>query len=284
MIKAEIYNKIPKDSSLYADIKKEKHFIVYKLASIRREDTPGNKRKEIIPHSENIPSHDIVVDPNTGESYPIGVFKRIHADGGGVLAQIELGLHNAGRIMIDPKTKNASQINLYKFLEATDYNGSKEGRDTSKEIRFFRVRIEEEAKKRTADQKKIIEIKKSVFDLSLDQAKAIALALEVSKPNEMTEEMLQDAILKKVDEVPDKVKGYIEDVNVDIVATLKEAKDFDVIGHDKKEGVFTYAGEQIFQYKPGVGISPYDELAAFVAKEKADVLVAIRQQIKQKKS
>jgi hypothetical protein len=279
-MQAKILNQIPKESTLYKDIKNEERSIVYKLASIRREDTPGNKRQEIIPGSENIPTYDVVTDPETGEDYPIMLIRKVTPEGEAVPAEIDLGVNNFGRIIIDPKNATPYQKAMYKFLEATDFNGSNEGRNKRKVIKFFRINDHEISDKNVTKKKFIHEINTLVFELNEEETLAVARVCSVPHVDSISHSQRQEAILKAAEGKPDEVKLILNDVNSDIEAALREAKERDIIGHDKNKGIFTYGKDEVFTYGPGVMVKPYKLFADHVSRNKREFIVTINQKLR----
>ena len=284
MKKSEI-NQIPKKHPFFKDITKEdpKQKIIYKLASIRKEDTPGNKRKEIIPASENIPAKDVIVDEE-GNVFHIGLVTGVDSNGDVKIGEILMGVFNFGRIIIDPKTKNAKQIAMYQYMEACNYNGSNENRDKSREVRFWRLKPEQAAQSKVAQKTNIIKVSAQVLELTIAQLQGIARILSVKDVEIMGEGQLQEAILSKVEEDPLKVEVILDDINTNVNALLKKAKELEIIGHEKNTGTFFHDGEEVFKYQPGVGVEPYALFAAYLNTENNDLLLTISSQVKLKEA
>ena len=281
MKKSEI-NQIPEDHPFYRDIKKETRTIIYKLASIRKEDTPGNKRKEIIPTSENIPAIDAVVDEK-GNVFNIGFVIRTDPKTGEVIpGEIVLGSSNYGRLIINPKTATPRQIAMYKYLEICNHNGSNEMRNKNSIVRIYRLKPEEMAQGKVAKKQNVIVVSSKILELNVDQLRSIARILSVADVEIAGESELKEALLNEVEKDPVKVRVILDDINSDVDSVLRKAKELEVISHDKNKGIFFHEGNEVFKYQPAVSVKPYALFAEYLNTQNNDLLLLITKQVKLK--
>ena len=126
----------------------------------------------------------------------------------------------------------------------------------------------------------VIELKGQIFNLSDDSTLAVARVLGIPHLDSITPQQMQEAILKKCDEKPEEVKAVVDDVNSDIEAVLREAKDKHVIVHLKDEGRFMMDSKEVFKYKPGIMAKPYNMFAVHISENDMDLLMTIKKKIR----
>lgn len=269
-----------KGTNLFADITKEKRIIKYRAASVRKEDTPGNKRKEIIPMYDNVPLFDTVLD-DKGEVHHIGVISQVLPGGEVKFGRFAFGVSNAGWKIIDPKRASPRDKMLYQFFEATNYNGSNPNRDKKRQPLFYRVDDHKEAENDLGLMSLIHKAQGLVLTMIEDDLLAIDKILTLPEAEGKTVPAKRKAIVNYAGINPQGVIDLIENQSRDVIAKLKVASARNIITYSKKPHEFKYKEERILELPAGIlKDSPYELLFKHLKEEDSELLDTILSQLK----
>lgn len=268
------------------EIKNEKRVIIYRSSKIRKENVAENlsKRKEVMPFHMNIPGSDVIKDKD-GNPVTIGFVTRVDPNKEVRFGAITLSQQNNGTILIDPKKANARQTQLYYYLQNTDFNGSKEGRDDTKDILFYRVDKEGDALTRM--QKKMLLNKAENLFLTLSDEDAENIIKALGDQNIVNEPLMVQKERFLTEYIPKHPEVFIEKVeskNVDIDVKLREAAKLGIIEVIKKDGEVKYFGEVIFKFNNQPGVKIYDNMIEELKSNDPETLEAILAKVDQRKS
>lgn len=263
------------------DLRNEKSVVIYRVAGVKPETIPGNKRKEIVPFYKNVPSVDQVFD---GENnlHNIAFVSNVDTRGNVRFGKIQFLAAANGYIFIDPRKPTPRHIKMYEYLETTNYNGSKEGRDESKEIIFTRIKAENNAEIALAAEALIIEAKMLV--MGADDADIRKLAYAIG-----TEEVSEDKGISTVRNniikgycmtTPQTVISTLKSANLSTETMLKTAVKHNILTNIKVKGNpkarIEFAGSTIFEYDNQAGVPVYSLLAKYLDNENKEMLEKVQ--------
>lgn len=225
MKKTRIYNDLSKkllDSTKLAPGQK----VTYKLVGIA--PTPMDPTRLAIPTYKNVPPIDQIWDPYKGEGgewVDIAAVKSFDAEGNHTYHDILFTRAQAGHLILTGG--RAVDQEIHSYLSLCNYNGSKEDRDTTKEIIFELVDEEAKADKEVKLRNKKREALIIAGDLDAMQVRDYSAAL--GKDDTRPVAVLRNELEEMADKDPQAFLDLINNKQAVMRATINRAQSKGII-------------------------------------------------------
>lgn len=170
---------------------------------------PGNK----IPASLGIPTTDEISVFKNGKfekrviQYCIGE-KSIYKDEQSEIAKPSKTIFIKNGV----KAISPYESTLLTFLRTCDWNGSNPNRNPNKDILFMEHNAEEKAQKTLSQEREELEARTKVFQMDLEEVKAMASSIGLGKTESMSEDELRHSILMYSKSKPEEFIKKINDI------------------------------------------------------------------------
>lgn len=150
---------------------------------------------------------------------------------------------------------------LYEFLETTDLNGSKKGRNEAKPITFYRVDYAREAKKEVDNRRTLAEKMEKFWKMSNAELKAVAVLWGVKTRGVSPDEWMKDLMYKVTEDV-DHFYKIVDENDLTKVSFIAKAQEYGLLETVGRKWYFN--GAEVVEIP--VGIDPYTHLTAWINK------------------
>ena len=257
MKKTKIYNNIS-EKMLKATKLKAGEKVIYRVNGIQ--PSPMEPGKWIIPSAKNVPPIDQIWDEEKQDYAEIAAVRSFDADGNHTYHDLWFMGNLGGHIILHGGRGIDQEIHSYFSL--CDYNGSKEGRDESKEIYF--TLVDENAK--SEKERKIRNVKREALNISADLTAedvrnyVAALGQDDTRPLEV----LRNELEIMADHDPVAFLELINNKQAVMIATLNRAIKKGVIVFDEEQSKYSWpTGEVITIVARTSGSDAVEDLLAY---------------------
>jgi len=177
---------------------------------------------------------------------------------------------------------NAKNQDLFEFLESCNANGSNPNRDTSKEPKFQKINVKEEAKVLRQARKDKRAAEDKAEKLTRNELLRVAIGLGYNNPESQEEESLRDSIESYAGLNPINFLVLVEnpDLVIQEIAVAAESKGFISVNLQKRS-IMGNNGETLYTWSPEKDAKWAEKFVDFVkSKEGSKFYSSLKEQMK----
>jgi len=228
----------------------------------------NNPRRFRGPSIDNILTKDTIWDEHQGRFVEIAYADQTANSKGESFATFRTIKFVAPLGEISCRGGVADEEYLYYFLMLTNQNGSREDRDPTKPIKFYKVDEEATAKEKRRERNKKLDALNKATSMSPEEVRDFIAATGGNDTAPL--EVLREKVESWADTKPEEFLKLVTDLNAQLKATVKRALDKGIITFDKEQLLFSWgsSGEKIMTVSRSQGTDHLKEFVETVLSDK----------------